>query len=55
MDMIIERFKEPSTWRGIVMMATAFGLALDPDQVATVIALGTAIAGAIGIFTRDKE
>ena len=45
---------EPSTWRGLVWLLTAAGLAVSPDQQAAIAAAGMAIAGAIGAFVTDK-
>jgi hypothetical protein len=53
MEYIIERLKEPSTWRGMVAMATALGVALSPEQQAAIVAGGLAIIGLVGAFTRD--
>lgn len=57
---ILDRLKEPSTWRGIVKVATAlasiFGIyiSLTPEQVLSIIATGTALAGIIGAATKDS-
>lgn len=52
---ILERAKETSTWRGLVLLATAIGVTLTPEQKEAVIALGLAIAGALGAFTPDSK
>lgn len=41
---------EPSTWRGLVWLLTATGLAVSPDQQAAIAATGMALAGLIGAF-----
>lgn len=46
---------EPSTWRGLVWLLTAAGLAVSPDQQAAIAAAGMAIAGAIGAFVTDTR
>ena len=46
---------EPSTWRGLVWLLTAAGLAVSPDQQAAIAAAGMAIAGAIGAFFPDQR
>jgi hypothetical protein len=53
-DYIIERTKERSTWLGLISMATALGLVLEPVQQEAVIAAGMAAAGLIAAFTKDK-
>lgn len=50
-----ELLKEPSTWRGIVLLITGiFGLSLAETQVDCIINVGFLIAGAIGAGVRDK-
>ena len=46
---------EPSTWRGLVWLLTAAGLAVSPDQQAAIAGAGMAIAGAIGAFFTDTR
>ena len=50
MGYLRDRFKEPSTWRALVWLATSFGLALQPEQKEAVIAFGCAIAGGMGLL-----
>lgn len=54
-DFILNRGKEASTWRGIVALLTAAGVALSPEQGEAIVALGLAVIGAIGVFTADKK
>jgi hypothetical protein len=51
---IYSRLSEPSTWRGIIALATAAGVALSPDQVDKIVAAGLAIIGLLGAFMPDK-
>lgn len=53
MTWIVTLLKQPSTWRGLVMIATASGLVLSDVQAEAVIAAGMAVAGAIGAFFLD--
>lgn len=55
LSFILDRLQEPSTWRGIVLLATAAGAAYSPEDVESIVALGLAIAGAVGVMTRDKK
>lgn len=54
MTYVIDRLKEPSSWRGLVMLATAFGVTMNPDLVASIVAAGTGLAGIIGFAFKDK-
>jgi len=53
MEYIIARLKEASTWRGIVAIITALGVALSPDQVEAIVAAGLAVIGLVGVFVPD--
>lgn len=51
MEYLIGKLKEPSTWKGIIWMITAFGLwKLEPDQKEAIAAVGMTLAGLIGVF-----
>lgn len=50
---IIERLKEPSTWRGIVLVLTAAGAKISPDQAIAIGTAGVALAGVIGALLPD--
>jgi hypothetical protein len=51
---IVERLKEPSTWRGIVLLLAAVGVPIAPAMADTIISVGLAIAGLVGVATPDK-
>ena len=51
---LIERMKEPSTWRGLVLLLTAIGIPVQPELTEPIIAAGLAAAGLIGVVTQDK-
>ena len=54
MEFIITRLSEPSTWRGIIWLITAFGLVLTHDQQESIVTFGMALAGLVGVFTKEK-
>ena len=54
MKYIVDRLKEPSSWRGLVMIATAFGVSINPELLDSIIAAGTGLAGVIGFVFKDK-
>lgn len=54
MAWILARLKEPSTWRGIVLLLTALGIRVRPDVWEYVASAGMAIAGLIGVLTSDE-
>jgi len=51
---MIERMKEPSTWRGIVLLLTAIGVPVAPAMADAIVSVGLAVAGLIGVATPDK-
>ena len=46
---------EPGTWRGIIMISTAFGASLDEEQQNSIITTGIAVVGLIGVFFKDDK
>ena len=54
MKYILDRLKEPSSWRGLVMIVTAFGVSVSPELMDSIIAAGTGLAGVIGFVFKDK-
>jgi hypothetical protein len=54
-DYLRERLKEPSTWRGLVLLATACGVPVAPQMAEAIITIGLALAGGIGVVTPDKK
>jgi hypothetical protein len=55
MEQLIERLGENSTWRGLILIATAVGLKLDPSQGEAIVALGLALVGVINVFRKGKQ
>lgn len=53
-DYLLERAKEPSTWRGLVYLLTALGVPLAPALAEHIVATGLAVAGLIAVTTADK-
>ncbi len=51
---IINRAKEASTWRGIILILTAVGVPVAPAMAEAIVSVGLALAGAVGVFTADK-
>jgi hypothetical protein len=49
MNAIIEKLKEESTWRGLIAIAMACGLQLDPELQQSILVVGLALMGIINI------
>lgn len=54
-EYMMARLKEPSTYRGIVLCLTAFGIFISPEQVEAITFMGLMIAGLLGATTPDKD
>lgn len=54
MTYVLARLKEASTWRGIALLLTAFGVQVAPDVQEAVISVGIAVAGAVGVLFPDS-
>jgi hypothetical protein len=50
MNNAINRLKEPSTWAGLAVLASLFGVNVAQDQFAAVSQAGAAIAGLLAVF-----
>ena len=49
---ILDRAKEPSTWRGAILFLTAFGVPIAPALADHIVTVGLGIAGIIGMVSK---
>ena len=54
-DYLRARLLEPSTWRGLVLISTALGAVLTPEQQGAIVTAGLLMAGLIGAAFPDKH
>jgi hypothetical protein len=54
-DYVFARANESSTWRGIIFIATAVGLHIDPSQSEAIVATGLSLAGLINVFRKETK
>ena len=54
-DWVIARMAEPTTWRGLIGLAAAAGVAINPHQSAIILALGMGLAGFINVVIKDPN
>lgn len=52
---IINRLTERTTWAGLVALGTACGATIEPALSEQIIAVGLAVAGLIGVLTKDRK
>ena len=55
MRTLLSYLQQPSTWRGIIALATAFGVVLSPEQTAAIVTAGVSLIGVIEVFRNEKE
>jgi hypothetical protein len=55
MHYLLTRLTEQSTWRGIILLLTAFGVQVEPELQGHIIAGGLAIVGIINVFRKEKK
>jgi hypothetical protein len=53
-NIILERLSENSTWRGMILVATALGLKLDPELQNQILAAGLGVIGVINVLRKGK-
>ncbi len=52
---ILNRLREASTWRGIIMLVAGGWATKNPEQAEAIIPIAIALTGAIGAFIPDKR
>jgi len=55
MNNILSRLKEPSTFRGLAILAGLGGIAVDPAQVNAIAAAVAAIIALIEVFRKETK
>ena len=49
---ILDRAREPSTWRGAILFLTAIGVPIAPAVAEHIVTVGLGIVGLIGMATK---
>ena len=52
---LLDRAREPSSWRGVIWLLTACGVSVAPDTATAIMTAGASAAGLIGVLTRDPS
>ena len=55
MKYLLERLKEPSTWRGLFAVLTAVGLKLHPEMQEAILTTGLALIGMINVLRKESN
>lgn len=52
---VASRAKEVSTWQGIAVLLTAFGVSISPEQWQAITTVGTGLFGALSVFLPEGK
>jgi len=51
---ILDKLSENSTWRGLILLATAAGVNLEPELQNQIVAAGLGLVGLINVLRKGK-
>lgn len=51
----VERAKEASTWRGLAVLGSAFGVFANPEQAHVIIGAVAGLFGAVDVVKSERE
>lgn len=54
MQYLLDRLTETSTWRGLIALATAFGVTIQPDLANAIIGAGLGLIGLVNVLIKEK-
>lgn len=54
-DWILARAVEPSTWHGLIALATGAGILVSPHNAGIIVAAGASISGSILVVRKDPK
>ena len=52
---LLNRLKEPSTWRGAIAIAMGLGIGISPEMIESIVSVGVSIIGAILVLKKDAK
>jgi hypothetical protein len=52
---LLDRLKEPSTWRGLIGLLTGFGIVIKPELADAIIAVGVGLIGLINVIRKEYK
>lgn len=55
MNFSLKRLKEPSTWAGLAVLLSLFGVVVPPGTSEAVAQVGAGIAALVAVFRREGE
>ena len=55
LNYLLDRVSEQSTWRGLILLATALGVQMEPQLQNHIVAAGLGLVGAINFLRKEKK
>ncbi|MCT4575064.1 MAG: hypothetical protein N4A43_02285 [Alphaproteobacteria bacterium] len=55
MDKIMKQLKQPSTWRGLIVILTSLGISISPELTEHLVALAVAGFGAVEVIRNENK
>ncbi len=55
LNYLLDRAKEPSSWRGAILILTACGLRLEPQLQESILAVGLSATGLINLLRKERK
>lgn len=55
LNYILERAKEPSSWRGCLLLLTALGISIEPALQESILAFGLSATGLINLLRKERK
>ena len=55
MNILFKYLKQPTTWAGLISIATALGLSISPELAAEITSSGIGLVGIIAIFVNEDK
>jgi hypothetical protein len=54
MDYFLNRFKEASTWQGLITIVASFGVVVSPELSEAIIGGGVALFGIVSVVLKER-
>ena len=55
LEFVVNRLKEPSTWKGLSTLLSMCGVYFNPEQWHTIVGLGALVVGLIDVLKKDAS
>lgn len=52
---LLDRAQERTTWLGVVLLLSSFGVAVSPELKAAIVEVGLAVSGLVLVITKERD